>query len=321
MLGRSVTDRWSGGDPAGVWGDLLGRLRALDGLVVNLECCVSNRGTRWPDKTYYFRADPAFAVPALTAADTSVAVLANNHVLDFQADALQDTRQHLTDVGIAPVGAGQSRRFALDPAITEVGGQTVATVAFTDRRPSYAATEDDAGTAFAPLDPSVASTRSVVSRALSRARAHAPDLLVASLHWGPNWETSPSASQQQFARWLVDQGVDVVHGHSAHVLQGIEVYRGCPIVYDAGDLVDDYIHKEGFQNKHSALFELSLSDGTVTALRVHPVEIRNERATVARRAAAAWVRSALRDRSLQFDTVIERAGRGLLLPIETSPRE
>jgi poly-gamma-glutamate synthesis protein (capsule biosynthesis protein) len=313
MLGRRVNDRWAGREPSGVWGSTLDRLCALDGLVANLECCVSERGERWPEKTYHFRADPAVAVPALEAADTSVVSLANNHVLDFRAPALQDTRSHLADAGIAHVGAGTDRDTALDPAVVDAGGLIVATVAFTDRRESFAATETEPGTAYASLKTSDLSTRALVGAALDRAGTHDPDLLVASLHWGPNWETSPDDDQQAFARWLIDRGVDVVHGHSAHVLQGVETYRGRPILYDCGDFVDDYSRKDGFHNKHSALFEMDVTDGRLDGIRIVPIRIENEAATLANGEAAAWVREAVRERSEQFGTTVERAGDGLFV--------
>jgi len=317
MLGRRVNDRWSGRDPAGVWGSTLGRLRELDGLVANLECCVSDRGERWPDKTYYFRAAPEFAVPALEAADVSTAALANNHVLDFREPALRDTRSHLDGAGVAHAGAGPDVDAALEPAVVDAGGLTVATFALTDRRPSFAAGTGTAGTAYAPLDASDPATRGLVDEALDRAAGRDPDLVVASLHWGPNWETSPDADQEAFARWLVDRGVDVVHGHSAHVLQGVEVYRGRPILYDAGDFVDDYSRKDGFRNKRSALFELVVTDGRLDELRIVPVEIEDEAAAVARGEAAAWVRETMRERSGGFGTVLERVGAGLSVRLGT----
>jgi poly-gamma-glutamate synthesis protein (capsule biosynthesis protein) len=313
MLGRSVTDRWRGDDPAGLWGSMLSRLRGLDGLVLNLECCISRRGERWPDKTYYFRADPEVAVPALRAAGASVASLANNHVLDFREQGLSDTRTHLAEAGVAHAGAGPDRERALAPAVSEVGGLTVATIGLTDQWPAYAAGPDSPGTAFTPLDPTVPTTRSLVAGALDRAAAHDPDLLVASLHWGPNWETRPDATREAFARWLVDRGVDVVHGHSAHVLQGIEVHRGRPIVYDAGDFVDDYVHKDGFHNKRSALFEVTVADGDLERLRAVPVEISDETVHPADGEVAAWIRNTLRHRSAPFGTTAERVGDGLAI--------
>jgi len=124
MLGRSVNERWADADdgPEEVWGSTRSRLQELDGLVGNLECCVSDRGTRWPDKGYYFRSDPGFAVPALEAAGASFVSLANNHILDFRESALRATRAHLADAGIARAGAGTDRRAAAPRFALAAGG-------------------------------------------------------------------------------------------------------------------------------------------------------------------------------------------------------
>ncbi|WP_050031775.1 CapA family protein [Halorubrum halophilum] len=319
MLGRSVNERWADDDtPENVWGSTLSRLQELDGLVGNLECCVSNRGTRWPDKGYYFRSDPDFAVPALEAAGAAFVSLANNHVLDYSEPALRDTDSHLTDAGIAHAGAGTDSDSALEPAAFEAGDLTVAAFGLTDQSEEFAAGASEPGTAFATLDPSVPATRSLVETVLERAAEHDPDLVVASLHWGPNWETEPRAVHERFGRWLIDQGVDVVHGHSAHVLQGVEVYHGRPIIYDAGDFVDDYvdyIDREGVHNKRSALFELVVRDGNLDELVVEPIEIVDEAATLADDDIAEWVRDTLTARSAAFDTEVERSGDRLAFPL------
>jgi len=318
MLGRSVNERWAGDDPAGVWGSTLSRLDALDGLVANLECCVAEGGTKWPDKVYYFRSDPSFAIPALEAAGASFVSLANNHILDFRELALRETRTHLDDAGIAHAGAGTDRRAALEPAVFEAGDLTVAAFGLTDQAEAFAASAGGPGTAFATLDPAVPETRSLVEGVLETARMHDPDLVVASLHWGANWETEPRRVHERFGRWLVDRGVDVVHGHSAHVLQGVEVYRGRPIIYDAGDFVDDYvdyIDREGVHNKRSALFELVVRDGDLDELVVEPTAIVDEAATLAPPDVAAWVRDTLAERSAAFGTDVERSDGRLTFPL------
>ena len=320
MLGRSVNERWADADGGAekVWGSTLSRLEELDGLVGNLECCVSDRGTRWPDKGYYFRSDPDFAVPALEAAGASFVSLANNHVLDYSEPALRDTDSHLTDAGIAHAGAGTDRDAALEPAAFEAGDLTVAAFGLTDQAKEFAASESGPGTAFATLDPSVSATRSLVEEILDRAEAHDPDLVVASLHWGPNWETKPRAVHEAFGRWLIEQGVDVVHGHSAHVLQGVEVYQGRPIIYDAADFVDDYISyqdRQGVRNKRSALFELVVRDGDPDELVVEPTAIVDEAATLADEEVAEWVCDTVAERSEAFDTEVERSDNRLAVPL------
>jgi poly-gamma-glutamate synthesis protein (capsule biosynthesis protein) len=154
-----------------------------------------------------------------------------------------------------------------------------------------------------------------VRRALSALRASDPDLVVACLHWGPNWVTRPARGQRAFAQWLVERGVDVVHGHSAHVIQGVETHRGRPILYDCGDFVDDYLFKKGLHNKRSFLFELAVSGGTPDALRLVPVQIYDESVHPAGGSEAAWLRERLRTLSSRFGTTVERAGDGLSIPL------
>jgi poly-gamma-glutamate synthesis protein (capsule biosynthesis protein) len=315
MLGRNVDETWRDRDPAGVWGSMADPLQALDGLVVNLECAVSERGEKTPGRGFYFRASPDWAVPALQHAGTSVAGLANNHLLDFGPRALRDTVTHLEDGGIATTGAGDDRKAAFAPAVTTVADIDVAVVALTDQAPTYAAQGNASGTAFTTLSTDDPLSKRRVDAALSRAREQDPDILVATLHWGPNWEVRPSETQQDVAHWLVDRGVDVVHGHSAHVVQGVETYRGRPIIYDAGDFVDDYLVKEGLHNDRSFLFELVVDDGTFEALRLVPVEIAGSAVGRASETAAAWLRDRMRTLSEPFGTTIERAGDGLRIPL------
>lgn len=315
MFGRNVNDRWSDGPPEGVWGDTLSDLRALDGTIVNLECAVSSRGERRPHRGYYFRADPDWAIAALESAGVAAASLANNHQLDFGTTALTDTRRHLAAADIAHPGAGPNRETAFEPATVEIGGVRVAVIALTDQAPGYAAVGSEPGTAYTSLAVDRLETRQRLGRTVDAALATDPDLLVASLHWGPNWEVRPSDAQQRTARWLIDRGVDVIHGHSAHVIQGVETYRGRPIIYDAGDIVDDYVIKDGLHNNWSFLFELVVADGRLDHLRLHPVEIVDERVEPAGERAAAWLRDRMASLSAPFGTPVERAGRGLRLPL------
>jgi poly-gamma-glutamate synthesis protein (capsule biosynthesis protein) len=322
MLGRSVDERWAGSEsqgstrePADVWGSTHSALRRLDGLVLNLECALSTRGERTPNRGYYFRADPGWAIPALQAAGTSFASLANNHLLDYGPTALGDTVDNLDAAGIATAGAGRDRAAAFEPTVATAGDLDVGVLALTDQSRSYRAGPDGAGTAWLPLDPERSETRKRVGAMLETVSARDPDLVVASLHWGPNWAVRPSATQRRFARWLVDRGVDAVHGHSAHVLQGIEVYRGRPICYDLGDYVDDYVVKEGLHNDRSVRVELAVEDGRLDRLYVAPVEIVDERVRRATGDAAAWIRERVRTLSAAFGTTVEREGRGLSIPL------
>jgi poly-gamma-glutamate synthesis protein (capsule biosynthesis protein) len=318
MFGRLVDQHQRQRPVTAVWGDLLDRLRGLDGLLVNLECCISDRGRRWERtrRAFHFRASPGWARDALDRAGVDCCVLANNHVLDFGEVALIDTLEHLDGAGIARAGAGRSREEAFAPAGFEAGGTAVAVVSLTDNSPEYAATATRPGTAYVEMDAEDPDTRDAVGDALSEARGTDPDLIVASLHWGPNMVAEPPPEFRAVARWLVDQGVDVVHGHSAHVFQGIEVYDGRPILYDTGDFVDDYAVDDRLRNDRSFLFELTVRDGALAELRLVPTEIDDFAVHVAGGEAAAWSRERMRSLSAAFGTDFEREGDHLVLPLD-----
>jgi poly-gamma-glutamate synthesis protein (capsule biosynthesis protein) len=83
------------------------------------------------------------------------------------------------------------------------------------------------------------SERSVdrIQRTIARVKRE-NDIVVASIHWGPNWGYDIPRSQLEFAHELIDcAGVDVIHGHSSHHVKAVEVYRGRLILYGCGDFL------------------------------------------------------------------------------------
>lgn len=319
MLGRLVDQHQRERPVEAVWGNLRDRLGSLDGLFINLECCLSTRGTKWTrtHRPFHFRANPDWAIPALTAVDVDWVAVANNHILDYGPTALRDTLNHLDEAGIAHAGAGQNTAAATAPVIVPIGDLSVATVAFTDNTPEYAAGPDSLGTARIEIDVDNTDTRDTVEDALAQAHSRDPDLVVASLHWGPNMVETPPASFETFGQWLIDQGVDFIHGHSAHIFQGIEVYEGRPILYDTGDFVDDYAVDDDLRNDRSFLFELHIRpDGTLVELRMLPVEIYDFSVHAADKVAADWSRQRMQELSDPYGTRFDRKGEELILELQ-----
>jgi poly-gamma-glutamate capsule biosynthesis protein CapA/YwtB (metallophosphatase superfamily) len=319
MLGRKVDEHQQSRPPDAIWGDLTERLSSLSGLFCNLECCLSTRGRQWTRtrRPFHFRADPEWAIPALDAVGVDGVALANNHVLDFEAVALRDTLDALDDADIEGVGAGRDVDDALEPATFSVGDCDVAVVGFTDNTPEYAAGPNKPGTARIECDVDDEADRDAVHAALDRARATDPDLVLVSLHWGPNMVAMPDEQYRRFGRWLVDEGVDLVHGHSAHVFQGVEVWDGAPICYDTGDFVDDYAVDRDLRNDRSFLFVVEVTaDGSLTDLRMQPVQLEYCRVEAADEGVAAWCRETMRERSAPFDTEFEREGDALVVDLD-----
>ena len=118
MLGRGVAQRLHE-DPRAplIAPEVAEAAASADRFVLNLECCISERGERFDDprKPFFFRAPP-IAAQRLAELGVDAVTLANNHALDYGPVALLDTLEHLDSVGIAHVGAGADVEAARAPA-------------------------------------------------------------------------------------------------------------------------------------------------------------------------------------------------------------
>jgi poly-gamma-glutamate capsule biosynthesis protein CapA/YwtB (metallophosphatase superfamily) len=315
MLGRGVADEIMHRHPASFWGDALPLLRRVDVLIAGLECAITTHSIPWirTPKVFHFRAPPQ-AVEVLRAAGVRIVVLANNHTLDFEVEGLVDTLAYLDAAGIAHAGAGRNLVAARRPAVVEASGVRIGLVAFTDNMPEWAAGLDRPGTNYIVIRPD-RPTLQEVERAVATARGRGAQLVILSLHWGPNMRQRPPAHFQQFARAALERGVDLVYGHSAHLFQGVEVYHGKPILYDTGDFLDDYAVDPVLRNDLSAIFFANVGARGICELWMVPVRLGY---AVVNRAAGADLEEVcvrMRDRSAELGTRIERVGAVLHVPM------
>jgi poly-gamma-glutamate synthesis protein (capsule biosynthesis protein) len=163
--------------------------------------------------------------------------------------------------------------------VLTVQGWRVAVVAFADYPAEWAAS-DPPGINYVPVS-TARDQFQVVESAISDARAQA-DFVVFSIHWGPNMSLRPTPRFQEFARAVIDAGADVFWGHSAHVVQGLELWNGKPLLYDTGDFVDDYAVDLELRNDLSALFVLKVCPPDVRRIDLVPVKIEDMQVNRAR---------------------------------------
>ncbi|MEU2063336.1 CapA family protein [Streptomyces sp. NPDC013455] len=317
--------------PAWPWGEALPVLdrAAPDVRVINLETTVTGDGDFAPGKGVHYRMHPA-NLPCLTAARPDVCVLANNHVLDFGPLGLLETLDHLAAAALRTAGAGRDAVTAWRPATVRLprGGRLLV---FAFGMPSsgiphsWAGTAGRPGVALVPA-PTEAAARDFADRLRQLERPG--DLVVASVHWGPNWGYTVTRGEVRFAHALVDAGVDVVHGHSSHHPRPPEVYRDRLVLYGCGDLVDDYEGIGGYERYRDdlrLLYLASLERGTgrLTGLRMVPLRARRMRLERASEADTAWLRTILDGHARAFGTRVEHADDGTLTarPLRTgAPR-
>lgn len=302
------------------WGDSLATLDdvAPDVRVINLETSVTRIEEFAPAKAVHYRMHPR-NLPCLAVARPDACALANNHVLDFGSQGLQDTLDALSDAELRTVGAGRNAGEARRPAIVDLegGGHVVifsCGMASSGIPSSWAATSDQPGINFVP-DLSGSSAGEVADRMCATKRPG--DVVVASLHWGSNWGYHVLPDHIRFAHRLIDGGVDVVHGHSSHHPRPIEVYRDKLILYGCGDLINDYEGITGHDQYRGDLrllyFASVESDtGRLVGLRMVPMQARKMRLHHASLADSEWLRAVLNHVSLRFGSRVDLDPKGIL---------
>jgi poly-gamma-glutamate capsule biosynthesis protein CapA/YwtB (metallophosphatase superfamily) len=317
MLGRRVAEALNDHmRPEEPWGDVRPLLDAADLRIINLECAITDNEQPWTRtaKVFHFRAKPS-AIETLRTARIDACSLANNHTLDFEEQGLLDTLEHLDAAGIRHAGAGRNQEEAADPAILTVPAnhtRRAALLAFTDNEPSFAAGTDRPGTNYLPvsLKPDVLRR---VERAVAAARGMGVDTVIFSNHWGPNMVQRPKKIFRRFAHAVIDRGVDIYYGHSAHVFQGVEIYRGKPIIYDTGDFIDDYAVNPELRNDWSFLFQVSVVEGRFERLDLTPVKLSYARVDLATGGERETILNRMEGLSAEMGTVFTRREGALVL--------
>lgn len=248
--------------------ELLQELQNADLTVINNEFPFSTRGTQAPDKQFTFRVNPQY-VSVLTDMGVDLAGLANNHVLDYGADALLDTFGTLDQAEIDYLGAGDSLERASALITKEVNGQTFGFLAASRVIPvvEWDVRNCKPGV-FTTYDPTLLLT------AIREAKEQC-DYLSVLVHWGIERDEYPQDYQSVLAARYIDAGADLIIGSHPHVLQGISYYKDKPIFYSLGNFIfNQEIARTAavrvtVESDHSATLQLipASATGACTSLR------------------------------------------------------
>jgi poly-gamma-glutamate capsule biosynthesis protein CapA/YwtB (metallophosphatase superfamily) len=290
MLGRKVAERIASEGPDGLVADeVVALTQKADLFVLNLECCISERGTPWPDpsKPFFFRAPPA-ATEVLTRLGVDCVTLANNHALDFGAEALLDTLEHLETAGIKWVGAGRNLEEARRPAVLDADGFRLAVLGGSDHPAAFAARPDSPGIAYG-LDWLAAAVDGLDA-----------DAVLVTPHWGPNMTAAPRPHVLRAAAVLRAAGATLIAGHSAHVFHGVEP----GVLYDLGDFLDDYAVDSKLRNDLGLIFLVTLERTGPVRLEAVPLKLEYCHTRLADGEDADWIRRRFREACAALGTEV-----------------
>lgn len=193
---------------------------------------------------------PSKNVSGLTYAGFNVISFAGNHTLDAGFEALSDTIDILKRSSIGVIGAGMNLEEARRPYIVERKGTRIGFLAFNSViPPGYAAGADKPGcnpirisTFYEQVDPQPGTPCNIVTIPNKQdvkvmeediqALKKKVDTVIVSMHWGIHFQPAVIAMyQREVGHAAIDAGADLIIGTHAHILKGIEVYKGKVIFY------------------------------------------------------------------------------------------
>ena len=212
---------------------------------------------------------PQFSAPddylyAIKDAGFDILATANNHSLDRRRHGLERTLALIDSAGLKALGTyrdtqDREKRY---PLLVKKNGIRIALLC---------ATYGTNGIPATPPNIVNSLNRQELASDIAAAHAMRPDVIIAIVHWGNEYQQQPTKEQRDLARWLISQGVDHVIGSHPHVIQPIELIPDTEyptnhaVVYSLGN----YVSNQGFDHSDVGLtVELTLEKiGSTTRLK------------------------------------------------------
>jgi poly-gamma-glutamate capsule biosynthesis protein CapA/YwtB (metallophosphatase superfamily) len=233
LWAQAASDARARGASGYDFGPMLAGQRAL---VSSSDLAICHLETPLASPTGPFRGYPSFSVPpqiakALRDTGYDACTTASNHTLDAGAAGVDRTLAVLDAAGLRHTGSARSAREAARPLVFDVRGTQVALLAYTYGLNGIAVP------AGQPWRVNVIDVKRILRDARA-ARLAGADVVVVALHWGLEYQRSPTAEQRAVAdELLADPDIDLVYGHHAHVVQPVQRLHGKWVVYGLGNAI------------------------------------------------------------------------------------
>lgn len=245
MLDRHVGEKLTNKKIGYLLDDLAGEEKEFfvgyDIIGANLEGAVTNEGDHYPPHNLY---DFAFAperIAELKDYGFNYFALANNHFSDQGERGIIETRKNLSEQGFYFSGAADARIDENTRQDLEIAGRKIAMISLSMVYNNF----------------DLSQAKDLVEKA-----AVETDFTIINLHWGNEYQHLFNRYQQNVGRALISAGADIIIGHHPHVVQGIEIYQGKPILYSLGNFIFDQYFSAATQE--SLAVDLTIDDDELT---------------------------------------------------------
>ncbi|HET7093721.1 MAG TPA: CapA family protein [Thermomicrobiales bacterium] len=258
-------------------------LKSFDLTIANLEGDLSSTLAQPADPhSFTFVSDPVM-LDGFALAGIDAVTLANNHSVwndeGWGVQGLLDTIAALTGRKMPYFGAGHDLTEARAPWIAKVGGRTIAWLGIDGVTANH---EVDPGVANGVVDFDAAATadRAGTNPYASAqflddiaAAAKQADIVIPYFHMGAEYIGIVPPWAANGARAAIDAGATMVVTNHPHLVQGMEIYNGRPIVYSPGNFILDQMW--GVEVSAGYALEIGFRGTQIVRLRCHGVQIQD----------------------------------------------
>ena len=228
-------------------------LEDADLTLAQFEATLSNDGV--------YTGYPLFVAPAVLAnnvkeAGVDVALFSNNHMLDSGLSGAIRTVNFLREAGFDSVAGARTETTEPRSSIVDVNGLKVGIVAFAyetqrvdgmrtmngmymaDEAPDYINSfryEVSDDWTYHVNDDDLA----LIKSEMDWCREQGVEILICYFHWGTEYQFEPDDADKELARFVIENGADIVFASHPHVVQPIEIVDGVPVYYALGNFVSN----------------------------------------------------------------------------------
>lgn len=181
--------------------------------------------------------------------------LANNHILDHGEEGLKSTIESCKKYNIEFFGAAKNLEEAQKPLIKTIRGKRFCFMGVAEHEFSIA---KDNSWGANPLDPIK------IVRTLKTYR-NSFDFLIVLVHGGKEYYRNPTPKQQDFCRFLVEEGADAVICQHSHCVGTYEHYNDKPILYGQGNFIFENLERKTKMWNEGFLVSLVFNEEGITA--------------------------------------------------------
>ena len=271
MLGRNYNKKLN---VSKIWGDSLDLIKKNDLVVGNLEMTITDSENKFPDKVFNYKLNTQYLHYFSPLKGKTIFNTANNHILDFRKEGMLDTFTHIREIDCNYIGSGVNMDDCRLPIIKNINGLIVMVFGASDHYDYWQVgkkigVKGKEGLWYLNLkkyDSSVIECLNYIKKKIEEIQ---PDLTIFSCHWGHNKVDKIDKNIKKFGKTLIDIGVDIVHGHSAHHIIPYEDYNGGTIFYSLGDFCDDYDHSGPYNKQLSYGVEIKVIGNKKFSYKIH----------------------------------------------------